>query len=154
MFTGEYEHTLDDKVGVASGLAYTAAGGEVLEVREAILEKLARKDNPQSVLGVFVQRYADLGRFNASAASVFVALEGVKDPGNLGAILRTVALLTGSGAKLKLVEETIDGVKLTDPSQYAKLFMNKKPGDKVKVSYWRAGRTGEATLALEDLPGY
>lgn len=49
---------------------------------------------------------------------------------------------------------SIDGVKLTDPSQYAKLFMNKKPGDKVKVSYWRAGRTGEATLALEDLPGY
>ena len=30
----------------------------------------------------------------------------------MGAILRTVALVTGSGAKLKLVEETVDGVKL------------------------------------------
>lgn len=77
-----------------------AAGGEALEVSEAILEKLARKDNPQNVLGVFPQRYADLGGFDARAASIFVALEGVKDPGNLGAILRTVDSIGAGGVIL------------------------------------------------------
>lgn len=36
------EHTLDDKVGVASGLAYTAAGGEVLEIEVSALSGRGR----------------------------------------------------------------------------------------------------------------
>jgi len=77
-----------------------AAGGEALEVSGAILEKLARKDNPQSVLGVFEQRYADPADFDPRSAAIFVALDGVKDPGNLGTILRTVDSIGAGGVIL------------------------------------------------------
>ena len=36
-------------------------GAECLEVTPAVLEKLAAKDNPQTMLGVFQQRWADPG---------------------------------------------------------------------------------------------
>ena len=77
-----------------------AAGGEALEVGPAILEKLARKDNPQSVLGVFEQRYAALADLRPETAGVFIALEGVKDPGNLGTVIRTADAVGAGGVIL------------------------------------------------------
>jgi RNA methyltransferase, TrmH family len=64
-----------------------AAGGDVLEVSAPVLEKISRRDNPQSVIGVFAQRYAleaGIGR-----EGIWVALDRVRDPGNLGTIIRT-----------------------------------------------------------------
>ena len=40
--------------------ATRAAGGEVVVVTHAILEKISRRDNPQTVLGVFDQVYTPL----------------------------------------------------------------------------------------------
>ncbi len=77
------------------------AGAEVLEVTQAVLEKIAAKDNPQSLIGVFRQRWAEapdpaeLGR-----ADVWVALEEVRDPGNLGTIVRTVDAVGAKGVIL------------------------------------------------------
>lgn len=79
----------------------TAGGGLCLEVNDAVLEKLSHKDNPQQAIGVFRQRLAALSDF-AAAPRCVVALEQVRDPGNLGTILRTV---DGVGA---------DGVILID----------------------------------------
>ena len=47
--------------GIAQGLVAWAlgAGVECLEVSEAVLGKLASKDNPQSMLGVFPQRWVE-----------------------------------------------------------------------------------------------
>ena len=69
--------------------ATEAAGGEVIEVTRDILEKIARRDNPQAVLGVFAQRFATLDSLEPTAVTTFVALEQVRDPGNLGTIVRT-----------------------------------------------------------------
>ena len=67
-----------------------SAGKEVLEVSEAVLAKLASKDNPQTMLGVFRQRYADQPRADRVAAGeTWLALEAIRDPGNLGTIVRT-----------------------------------------------------------------
>ena len=46
--------------GIVRGLIVWALkeGAEVLEVSEAVLAKLASKDNPQTVLGVFKQAFA------------------------------------------------------------------------------------------------
>jgi TrmH family RNA methyltransferase len=75
-------------------------GGEALEVGAAILGKLARKDNPQSVLAVFEQRYAALAEVAPSGGAFWVALEGVKDPGNLGAVVRTADAAGAAGVIL------------------------------------------------------
>jgi TrmH family RNA methyltransferase len=66
-----------------------AAAAESVEVTSAILAKISRRDNPQTVLGVFDQVFTPLGDLDPPAASCWVALEAVRDPGNLGTIIRT-----------------------------------------------------------------
>ncbi len=66
-----------------------AARGEVLEVTHEILEKISRKDNPQMVVAVFAQRIKSLHHIDPQTNPVWVALEQVRDPGNLGTIIRT-----------------------------------------------------------------
>lgn len=86
--------------GIVQGLVTWALkeGVECLEVSEAVLGKLSSKDNPQSMLGVFKQRWIDpppaahVGREN-----VWLALEEVRDPGNLGTIIRTADAVGASG---------------------------------------------------------
>jgi TrmH family RNA methyltransferase len=83
--------------------ATALAGGEVLAVTRQILEKVARRDNPQAVLGVFEQKLTPLSEIRPSMANCFVALEQVRDPGNLGTIIRT-ADAAGCGAVILIGE--------------------------------------------------
>lgn len=66
-----------------------AAAAEVLEVTPAILAKISRRENPQMVLGVFEQRFTPLSDLDPATARCWVGLEAVRDPGNLGTIIRT-----------------------------------------------------------------
>lgn len=66
-----------------------ARGGEVVEVTRDILEKISRRDNPQTVISIFDQAIQPLDSLNANAAACWVALNAVRDPGNLGTIIRT-----------------------------------------------------------------
>jgi RNA methyltransferase, TrmH family len=78
--------------GIVRGLVVWALkeGAEVLEVSEAVLAKLASKDNPQTVLGVFKQRFsAPPEPKHIEKSATWLALEDVRDPGNLGTIIRT-----------------------------------------------------------------
>jgi TrmH family RNA methyltransferase len=77
------------------------AGAECLEVSEAVLAKLAAKDNPQTLLAVFEQQWVPkppTGSLPKDA--LWAALEGVRDPGNLGTIIRTVDAVGASGVAL------------------------------------------------------
>jgi TrmH family RNA methyltransferase len=65
------------------------AGGEVVEVTRDILEKVSRRDNPQAVVAVFEQRFTPLETIQPASAPCWVALQAVRDPGNLGTIIRT-----------------------------------------------------------------
>jgi TrmH family RNA methyltransferase len=65
------------------------AGGEAIEVTYDILEKVSRRENPQTVIGVFKQAFTSLDRIAPSEAECWVALQAVRDPGNLGTIIRT-----------------------------------------------------------------
>jgi TrmH family RNA methyltransferase len=65
------------------------SGGEIVTVTHPILEKISRKDNPQTVLGVFEQAYAPLAALEPASSPCWIALEQVRDPGNLGTIVRT-----------------------------------------------------------------
>jgi TrmH family RNA methyltransferase len=65
------------------------AKGEVLEVTHEILEKISRKENPQTVLAVFEQAFTPLEDIDPKSNPVWIALEQVRHPGNLGTIIRT-----------------------------------------------------------------
>ncbi len=66
-----------------------------------ILEKIARRDNPQTVLATFRQRWEALEALSLdpslSGGGLWVALDRVRDPGNLGTIIRTVDAVAGRG---------------------------------------------------------
>lgn len=89
--------------GVARGLVKHAldAGAEVLEVSEAVLAKLASKENPQSLLGVFRQRFVSPpDPEKLTNTDTWLALEEIRDPGNLGTIIRTADAVGLSGVIL------------------------------------------------------
>lgn len=86
--------------------ATKAAGGEVIDVTSEILAKVSRRDNPQAVVGVFTQVFQPLDALHPQAAPCWVALHRVRDPGNLGTIVRT-ADAAGCGAVI-LVGECCD----------------------------------------------
>ncbi|MCB1520164.1 MAG: RNA methyltransferase [Hyphomicrobiaceae bacterium] len=76
-------------------------GADVLAVSEAVLGKLASKDNPQSLLAVFRQRWAKLPDAGSiGPADVWLALEEIRDPGNLGTIVRTADAVGAKGIVL------------------------------------------------------
>ena len=102
MYSREADHPLLDRVSRET----RAAGGEVVEVTREILEKVSRRDNAQTVVAVFEQAFAPLDAINPKAAACFVALEQVRDPGNLGTIVRT-ADSAGCGGVI-LIGETVD----------------------------------------------
>ncbi|WP_163265049.1 TrmH family RNA methyltransferase [Chelativorans alearense] len=77
-----------------------AAGGLVLEVSEKVLSAITRRDNPQMVVGVFQQRYRPLADIRPANGDVWVALDRVRDPGNLGTIVRTVDAVGAAGVIL------------------------------------------------------
>lgn len=83
-----------------------AAGADVVIVPERLLGQITRRDNPQMVVGVMQRRFADAASIRPGADDLWIALDRVRDPGNLGTIIRTA---DAGGAKgVILVGETTD----------------------------------------------
>lgn len=64
-------------------------GGDVIETSVDILEKLSGKSNPQTVLGIFADLPTSLDAVDRSAAPIWLVAQEIRDPGNLGTMLRT-----------------------------------------------------------------
>jgi TrmH family RNA methyltransferase len=77
-----------------------ASGGLVLEVNEKVLVSITRRDNPQMVVGIFDQRWKPLKDIRPASGETWVALDRVRDPGNLGTIIRTCDAAGASGVIL------------------------------------------------------
>ncbi|MGZ2383030.1 RNA methyltransferase [Rhizobium leguminosarum bv. trifolii] len=87
-----------------------ASGGLVLEVSEKVIASITRRDNPQMVVGIFEQRWTPLKGIRLSDGETWVALDRVRDPGNLGTIIRTADAAGASG--IMLLGETTDPFSL------------------------------------------
>lgn len=77
-----------------------AKGGDVLEVSEKIIAAITKRDNPQMVVGVFDQQYHALASLKPKGNDVYVALDRVRDPGNLGTVIRTADAVGAKGVIL------------------------------------------------------
>src|SRR3546814_8620456 len=66
-----------------------AAVGEVIDTTPAILSKLSGKDNPQTVVGIYAEPQTTLADLERDAAPIWLVAERLRDPGNLGTMLRT-----------------------------------------------------------------
>ena len=83
-----------------------AAGGEVIVTSPDILAKITGKDNAQSVAGVFDEWDTGLGALDRSAAPIWLAAQALRDPGNLGTMLRTADAVGAGG--LILIDDCAD----------------------------------------------
>lgn len=83
-----------------------AAGGEAIETDRDILSKLSGKDNPQTVIGVYREFAVVLAAIDRTAAPIWIVAQALRDPGNLGTILRTGDAVGAGG--LILVDDCVD----------------------------------------------
>ncbi|MBC2668713.1 TrmH family RNA methyltransferase [Novosphingobium piscinae] len=85
MALGRDEHPLL----AALEAAVVATGGSVIETEAEILAKITGKDNPQAVAGVFAEFDTSLAALDRSRAPIWLVAQALRDPGNLGTMLRT-----------------------------------------------------------------
>jgi TrmH family RNA methyltransferase len=128
-----YAKNVKDKPQVVQCATKTVArGGLVLEVSEKVLASITRRDNPQMVVGIFTQRWTNLRDIRPKTGETYVALDRVRDPGNLGTIIRTADAAGASG--VILLGETTDPysmetVRATMGSVFALPLVKASPAD-------------------------
>jgi TrmH family RNA methyltransferase len=83
-----------------------AAHGDVVETNPDILHKLSGKDNPQTVIGIYRSFDTSLGRIDRGSAPLWIVAQSLRDPGNLGTMLRTGDAVGAGG--LILVDDCVD----------------------------------------------
>jgi RNA methyltransferase, TrmH family len=76
------------------------AGAQCNVVPDNVLSVLSTMDNPQKVIGVFPERWLPETDISTQERDVWVALEHIRDPGNLGTIIRTVDAAGAKGVVL------------------------------------------------------
>jgi TrmH family RNA methyltransferase len=86
--------------------ATEAAGGEAIETTPDILSKMSGKDNPQMLLGAYRQPQTSLEQIDRSKAPLWIVAQALRDPGNIGTILRT-GDAAGAGG-LILIDDSAD----------------------------------------------
>ncbi|WP_309623014.1 RNA methyltransferase [Novosphingobium sp.] len=86
--------------------AVWAAGGEVIETSGDILSKITGKDNPQAVCGVYAEFDTGLAALDRSRAKIWLVAQALRDPGNLGTLLRTGDAVGAGG--LILIDDCAD----------------------------------------------
>jgi TrmH family RNA methyltransferase len=86
--------------------ATEAAGGDAIETTPDILTKMSGKDNPQMLLGAYRQPHTTLEELDRSAAPLWMVAQALRDPGNIGTILRTGDAVGAGG--LILIDDCAD----------------------------------------------
>jgi len=86
--------------------ATEAAGGDAIETTPDILSKMSGKDNPQMLLGAYRQPETRLDAIDRSKSPLWIVAQALRDPGNIGTILRTGDAVGAGG--LILVDDSAD----------------------------------------------
>jgi TrmH family RNA methyltransferase len=94
------------ELGAALIAEVEAAGGDVIATSPDILSKISGKDNAQAMVGVYRDRLAPLAGLDRSAAPIWFVAQAMRDPGNLGTLMR-IGDAVGAGGVI-LVDECVD----------------------------------------------
>lgn len=85
--------------------AVLECGGEVVDTTPAVLSKLSGKDNAQTIVGIYEEPDATLHDLDRTSSPIWLVAERMRDPGNLGTMLRTGDAV-GAGGLILLDEST------------------------------------------------
>lgn len=86
--------------------ATEASGGDAIKTTPDILSKMSGKDNPQLLLGAYRQPETSLERIDRTKAQLWIVAQALRDPGNIGTILRTGDAVGAGG--LILIDDCAD----------------------------------------------
>lgn len=86
--------------------AQRAAGTRIVEIGGDLFGRVATREHPSGLGAIVRMAHGGLGDLAVSPDALFVALDAVGNPGNLGTILRTVDAVGGNG--VVLLGETTD----------------------------------------------
>lgn len=86
--------------------ATESAGGDAIATTPDILSKMSGKDNPQMLLGAYRQPGTSLERIDRAKAPLWIVAQALRDPGNIGTILRTGDAVGAGG--LILIDDCAD----------------------------------------------
>jgi TrmH family RNA methyltransferase len=86
--------------------ATESAGGDAIETTPDILSKMSGKDNPQMLIGAYRQPDSSLDRIDRTRAALWIVVQALRDPGNIGTILRTGDAVGAGG--LILIDDCAD----------------------------------------------
>lgn len=67
---------------------------------------MSGKDNPQAIVGIYREWQTDLGGIDRSQADIWLVAQALRDPGNLGTMLRTGDAVGAGG--LILIDDCAD----------------------------------------------
>ncbi|AZM50437.1 RNA methyltransferase [Streptomyces sp. WAC 06738] len=82
------------------------AGVAVARLDAELFRRLVDRDGPSGIAAVLRSRDSGLDSLSARPGSVFVALDRIANPGNLGTIIRTADAVGGAG--VILIGDTVD----------------------------------------------
>jgi TrmH family RNA methyltransferase len=82
-----------------------------IEVDEKVFQSIASKEGPQGIAAVIKQKWFFLNEIIKEKKGIWIGLDSVQDPGNLGSILRTLDAIGGKG--IILLDQTTDAYHLT-----------------------------------------
>lgn len=86
--------------------AAEANGADVIATSSDILSKMSGKDNPQAILGAYRQPDTSLRAIDRAASPLWIVAQSLRDPGNIGTILRSGDATAAGG--LILLDESAD----------------------------------------------
>lgn len=86
--------------------AAEANGADVIETTADILSKMSGKDNPQAILGAYRQPDTSLAAIDRTSSPLWIVAQALRDPGNIGTILRTGDATAAGG--LILIDDSAD----------------------------------------------
>lgn len=135
--------------------AVTDAGGEIVEMDVEILAKVTGKDNPQAVAGVFAEFDTSLATVDRGSSPIWLVAQALRDPGNLGTMLRTGDAVGAGG--LILIDDCADPFSV----EAVRASMGAIFTQKVVVARWdefsqwlRAGEGQLVAASLRDPTDY
>lgn len=132
-------------------------GVDIFEVSGSVFESVASKENPQGIAAVIHQRWCHLDDIKKTDG-IWVALDAVQNPGNLGTILRTNDAIGGDG--VILLDQSTDPYDISSirgsmgaifSQKLVRTSFEKFTNWKNQTGWYVTGASGDAELDYQDV---
>lgn len=132
--------------------ATRAAGNMAIRSTPDLLHRLTAKENPQAVAAAYAIPDTGLARIDRATAQIWVVAENLKDPGNLGTMLRTCDAVGAGG--IILLDQSCDPFSLEAVRASMGALFTRKVAQSRADAFFTWLRSGPGSLVGAALDGH